>query len=506
MDKIIGGNKMKLKKIFAVALLSLAGIAAFASPFDPKEGYFKLKWGASVEDARKAGYKLSEVEGIDKEKMPEMYDDGVTAYYARSKDKTPSFVNFYFYMGHLFQVTENIPENKSSKENLEKRYGKFSENGIFELGGGQYTKVELDADGQIKAVWLMISKNPSGGVVSSFMDWNIFKNECVVGRQMSGNSEAGGFVSELADLAEKLVQQSDSKPTYAFMALTSDDGNALLENYVTDALTEAMFNTGKIKIVERSSIEKILNEQQFQDSALVNENTASQIGNLTGANYVCYGTVKDLGEQVTLNVKVVEVSTAELCAMGRETVGKDEYLKNVGFEARKENKTSSAKKSSLSKPKTVNSLWTTTKNRNEFDGYTTYTFLLKGPGDMYVFVGYDKNDVQSKSIVRAGMNWGYSDGTYEFKEDGGNKITKNYNRARWSKITGWKEGNQYFNFSYNRGESARSFIEMIERNDFLTVRHGGIVQRFQTAGFWDELENLGITKEEIDAAIANEEF
>lgn len=495
---------MKLKKIFAVAMLSLAGIAAFASPFDPKEGYFKLKWGASVEDARKAGYKLSEVEGIDKEKMPEMYDDGVTAYYANSKDKTPSSVNFYFYMGHLFQVTENIPENKSSKENLEKRYGKFSENGIFELGGGQYTKVELDADGQIKAVWLMISKNPSGDVVSSFMDWNIFKNVCVVGRQMSGNSEAGGFVSELADLAEKLVQQSDSKPTYAFMALTSDDGNSLVENYVTDALTEAMFNTGKIKIVERSSIEKILNEQQFQDSALVNENTASQIGNLTGANYVCYGTVKDLGEQVTLNVKVVEVSTAELCAMGRETVGKDEYLKNVGFEARKTGSRKKAEKQNTSVAKTTKSVednkWTYTSTVNDFDGYTEFIFTLLGADNRRIAVIYQRNNDKYKSRVISGIIASFNDA--DIKCDDGS-ITKIHSSGNYY----YKENGKSYRLDIqNSKKSGRDWLKIFMSNEHIVFRANDIVTHFQTAGLMEKMEEAGITWEELDSAMKNQEF
>ena len=49
-------------------------------------------------------------------------------------------------------------------------------------------------------------------------------------------------------------------------------------------------------------------------------------------------------------------------------------------------------------------------------------------------------------------------------------------------------------------------LNLIQNNKFLTVRHRNLVQRFQTSGFWDLVEAQGITKEEIENAIANEEF
>ena len=65
-------------------------------------------------------------------------------------------------------------------------------------------------------------------------------------------------------MATKLVQDllqersGASKPSCAFMPLTTDYKNSQVDNYITDALTEAMFNAGKIKIIERSNLESIL--------------------------------------------------------------------------------------------------------------------------------------------------------------------------------------------------------------------------------------------------------
>ena len=509
---------MKIKKLISSTLIALIGMALFAAGLKPSEGYLKLKWGTSTDDAKKAGYKLSELSASDKESLKEYYSEGVSAYNVTSKDKTATGLQFYYYMGRLFQVSEILPENQSSRDKLEKRYGQFSEIGVLDIGE-QYACVDLSKEGGVSAWWLVIAKNPNGGLIVNFFDWNIFKNVSVLGKQMAGvnSNEGNSFVKKLSDLADKLVQDGSGKPTYAFIALTSDDGNALVENYVTDALTEAMFNTGKIKIVERASIEKILSEQQFQDSTLVNENTASEIGNLTGANYVCYGTVKDLGKQITLNVKVVEVSTAELCAMGRETVEKDEYLNSVGFEARKSG--SSVKKSATSgNSKAVrhveNNLWTVQKFRNDFDGYTQYTFMLKGPNYDYFVVGLRKCDVELNSSTRVGIRWlensdlryGKSGLNYEIKTSDGKIVQMKDNVSTDSKRNWNYSETQYIDTSYRLNDSMKWLFDILLNNEVVSVRAYERVVKFQTAGLQEKIEEAGLTIEDFYNAMSNSEF
>ena len=509
---------MKLKKIIMVTFFVMAGMFTFAAGLKPNEGYLKLKWGTSTDDAKKAGYTLSDLSSNDKEYIKKNYSEGVTVYNVVSKDKTPSILHFYYYMGRLFQVTESLPKNQSSRDKLEKRYGKFSEIDVFEVGN-QYVCVDISKDGNIDAYWLIIMQNTDGSVITSFFDWNIAKNVSVLAKQLVGaDSNAGNsFVEKLTDLAEKLVQDGSGKPTYAFLALTSDDGNALVENYVTDALTEAMFNTGKIKIVERASIEKILSEQQFQDSALVNENTASEIGNLTGANYVCYGTVKDLGTQVTLNVKVVEVSTAELCSMGRETVAKDEYLSGVGFEARKTGgiaKKGNTVANANTAKHVENNLWTVQKFRNDFDGYTQYTFMLKGPNYDYFVVGLRKCDVELNSSTRVGIRWyedpklkyGKAGLNYEIKTSDGKIVQMKDNASPDAKRNWNYSESEYIDTSYRLNDSMKWLFDIFLNNDVVSVRAYERVVKFQTAGLQEKIEEAGLSVDEFYKAMSNSEF
>lgn len=498
---------MKRKIIFSVLMITLVA-SIFAKPLNSKKGYFDLAWGSTINDAKEAGFKLTPISNTEKEQIKSLFTQDVDAYYVSTKDKNVKSLNFFYYMGRLFYVNEFIALDETQKK-LESRYGNFKENGIVDLGG-QYADPVADTNGTIKEMSIMVIPQKDGTIMCGIFDWNVYKNISVQGRQASG-LESDSIVDQFEELSQKLLQdgKNGKKASYAFVALNSDNGNTLAENYVTDALTEAIFNTGKVRIIERANLEKILSEQKFQSSGLVNEDTAKEIGNIAGVDYVCYGTLKDLGDEITVNARVVDVETGEICAITRGTIRKDDYLKKNVASSGTTTKSPTKQSATQASKKKVNSLWTVRKSRNEFDGYTTYTFILKGPSSKcYCFFGYDKNDVQSKSMVRAGFSWdGYdTSGSYDIKTEDGNMTTKKTSTAYWSYNTGWKNGNESFYFSYNDGESARFYMNLFENNNYLVVRHRGIVQRFQTAGFWDAVESAGISREEIEEAIANEEF
>lgn len=143
--------------------------------------------------------------------------------------------------------------------------------------------------------------------------------------------ESAEIVEAFSGLALRLSPDGDSgvKPSYAIVNLSSDTENAEMENYVTDALAEAIFKAGKVRILERAFVSKVLSEQAFQASGFVNDATAKSIGNLTGADFVCYGTIIDSDDYLIVNARVVNVETGEVWAMGRANVYKDEYLYDI---------------------------------------------------------------------------------------------------------------------------------------------------------------------------------
>lgn len=508
-----------MKKVLSFILINLLVLSvAFSATINSKVGYDKLNWGSTVEDAKNAGYKLTPMTSAsDKQYLSGLYVTDVEGYSVTSKEKLVSVLQFHYYKGRLFAVTEMLNYSSLDQKKLEARYGNFGEKGIY-LVGDQYLDAKVGADGKVSYFSIAIAK--SGSYVCTMMqDWSVYKDISILGQSLSGSTgtssqkSSSSIVDELKDLAGKLLQEKPdgSKASYAFLPLTTDYSNTLVENYITDALTEAMFNTGSVKIFERDNLQAILDEQKFQASGLVNEDTAKSIGMLAGVDFVCYGTLKDTGDAFTVNARVVDVETGEICAMARTNVTKDDYLmqqKQGATTAKTTSTTTAAKKTTAS----ANNLWQVSSYRNEFDGFTSYTFTTKSTsGEMFV-VNYKKCDLQMNSRVFAGVIWDVKDaywgadqrGDYDFKLDNGEKIQK-YLDGYWTCHLD-VSGQNYISPAWVKNAGARWLLNLLTENNLITLRRDNVVRKFQTSGLLDKMAEVGITWDEVDAAMANEEF
>lgn len=522
-----------MKKILSIFLLQLLVLGAvFGVPVNSKLGYRELLWGSTVQDAQKAGYKLTL---LGKDYSEKLYSVPVDIYKVSSKEINVKALQFHYYMGNLFLVSETLNTQELSPQRLSARYGNYNQQEIF-LVGKQYTDAKFDKEGSVTSLSINISTNSAGNVTATMYDWNIYRIISYAGQKLVNRGQEISknvqktIVDELESMAMQLIQEKSgvNKPVFAFYPLTTDYKNALTENYVTDALTEAMFNSGKIKIIERNYLESVLKEQKFQSSGLVNEQTAKSIGMLVGADFICYGTLKDFGEKFTVNARVVNVETAELCAIARAMITKDDYLKkrstsaegtpvsSIETKTAKTDIASAAKETPPMPPKTTtkktttvaNNAWKVTKYRNDFDSYTNYLFKVYSTDHRFIFILYKKCDVPANSRVIAGVHWssGFSwesEGTYDIKSKEG--TISRYYGDHWE-CDADDSGKDKFSFVWNQKEGSRTLTERFKNNETVSLRRDNLVRKFQTAGLVDKMAEYGITWAEIDAAIANEEF
>ena len=503
-----------MKKIISilVVLLFTCGLV-FAAPINSKVGYGKLKWGSTIDDAKKAGFTLTPLNSAkDKEFLSQLYIENVESYQVKSKEKIVADLQFTYFMGRLFCVTELLNLSTMDTKTLESRYGKFAQTGVIRIGN-MYMDAQLDSGAKVQSLSLMISQT-NGYVTVIMEDWNVYKNVSTVGQQLAGNKKQATIVDELSDLAKKLKQTKadGSNASFAVIPFSTDYKNTLVENYITDALTESLFNTGSVKIFERENLDKILKEQEFQASGLVNEETAKSIGMLAGVDFVCYGTLKDIGDAFTVNARVIDVETGEICAIARTNVAKDDYLKNQvqGSAAVKQTSTTTTVTSTKPKVTATNNLWSVSSYRNDFDGFTSYTFTVKSTsGEMFV-VNYKKCDIPLNSRVFAGICWapgyGYSKqtGDYDIKLDNGSMLSKEM-YGYWTNYYD-VSGKSYIYVAWIHKAGARWLIDLLLQNNMISLRKNNVVRKFQTAGLLDKMAEVGITWDEIDAAMANEEF
>ncbi len=77
-------------------------------------------------------------------------------------------------------------------------------------------------------------------------------------------------------------------------------------------LENAFVNYGNVTVVDRQNLEKIMEEYKYQTSALVDEETAVEIGKLSGADAIAIGNLSLLADTFYLHLKVINVQSGAI--------------------------------------------------------------------------------------------------------------------------------------------------------------------------------------------------
>ncbi len=142
---------------------------------------------------------------------------------------------------------------------------------------------------------------------------------------------AEDIVDSFSSMAKRVIdiENIEAMPRFAFVTLASDFEEQEINEYLTDALMESVYSTGKIKIVERSKLDKIISELELQNSGIIDDATAKQVGKLAGVDYIVYGNATDVENTFYIKVKVTDVQTGELCAIASDYILPDDYLNSL---------------------------------------------------------------------------------------------------------------------------------------------------------------------------------
>jgi hypothetical protein len=98
---------------------------------------------------------------------------------------------------------------------------------------------------------------------------------------------------------------------------------------VRELISSAFVNTGKYNIVERSLLERVMKEQEFSNSGVVDDSQATEIGKLAGAHKVVLSVVTLVGGRNMLSIKVIDVKTATIDQQKTKLVQTNDLLDAV---------------------------------------------------------------------------------------------------------------------------------------------------------------------------------
>lgn len=96
---------------------------------------------------------------------------------------------------------------------------------------------------------------------------------------------------------------------------TFNQGVNQLTKTVQEKLVTAFAAKG-LQVVERDRLEKVLQEQQLGYSGLINIDSAKKIGELLGAEGIILGTVNDMGNEISLNGRMVDIGSGNTLSAG----------------------------------------------------------------------------------------------------------------------------------------------------------------------------------------------
>lgn len=137
------------------------------------------------------------------------------------------------------------------------------------------------------------------------------------GKSSSASSKSSSSSSSAATTTtttekQKKVPSLIRGKKVAIVDISTETADASNKEAIYDFIGNAFVNAETVTVVDRSSIDKIIKEQQFQATDLADESTAVRIGKLAGADIIVVGSLRKVSEKYYLNIKLIVVETAEV--------------------------------------------------------------------------------------------------------------------------------------------------------------------------------------------------
>lgn len=126
----------------------------------------------------------------------------------------------------------------------------------------------------------------------------------------------GNFTDKGANVAVLPFQDSTGRPV--------ELGRAFAES-----LSRELLRTGKVTVLDRGYISRMLNEMKLGLAGLTDPKTALQVGRFSGAKYQLVGSFASAGDDVTVDARLVVTETATLAAAARAEIRLDADLRKL---------------------------------------------------------------------------------------------------------------------------------------------------------------------------------
>ena len=136
-------------------------------------------------------------------------------------------------------------------------------------------------------------------------------------RSRVSRANATGIEKAIYTVSDDLINDLPANSKIAVINISSN--NRDISALVVDELEYNLVSARKFTIVDRRTLDIIRAEQNFQMSGEVSEESAISIGQMLGANIVITGGITGTSTNQRLSIKALDVKTAQIVTMVRET-------------------------------------------------------------------------------------------------------------------------------------------------------------------------------------------
>jgi TolB-like protein len=104
-----------------------------------------------------------------------------------------------------------------------------------------------------------------------------------------------------------------------FRNLNGDPALDWLERGMAETLVSDLRASGKLQVVEREQVDRVLSELERQERQSPSDATATRVGRLVGARTLVLGSFQRAGRQVRINARFIAVETGEVLGTAKVT-------------------------------------------------------------------------------------------------------------------------------------------------------------------------------------------
>ncbi|EMN44547.1 hypothetical protein [Leptospira weilii] len=166
----------------------------------------------------------------------------------------------------------------------------------------------------------------------------LFFMDCAVARSSSKKDLPKPLGAVLQEVSTELKKQINVNRQAYFpekkgalkltvLPLLNENGLVtILGTTISSQLLPQMYDPGKIALVEKSQLGRLIDEQSFQKSGLVLSDQNLEIGKLSGTDLLLLGVVQFNDQTFLLQLRVVSLQSGEILALSESVFDSDDTL------------------------------------------------------------------------------------------------------------------------------------------------------------------------------------